>query len=59
MISYAQSGNGIEMADVMRSSGKIYVVVLVVFVIFLGLFLYLIKLDRKISKMEKEIENKI
>ena len=55
----AQGSNEIEMADAMRASGKIYVVVGVVFVIFLGLFLYLIRIDRKITKMEKEIYNKV
>jgi CcmD family protein len=44
----------VEMADTMRSNGRIYVVVAVVVVILLGLFLYLIRLDRKISRLEKE-----
>ena len=43
-----------EMADAMRSNGKIYVVVAVVLTILLGLIAYLIRLDRKISKLEKE-----
>ena len=47
----------IEMADRMRSEGKIYVVVAVISVVFLGLAVYLITLDRRISKMEKEKEN--
>ncbi len=42
-----------EMADVMRSNGKIYVVVLVLATIFAGLIIYLIRLDKKISKLEK------
>ena len=40
--------------DLMHSNGKIYVVVLVVLVILSGLFIYLINLDRKISRLEKE-----
>ncbi len=40
--------------DMMRSNGKIWVVVAVVITILLGLFLYLVSLDRKIKKMEKE-----
>jgi uncharacterized membrane protein len=43
----------IEMADVMRENGKIYVVVAVVLAILIGLFLYLIRLDKKISNIEK------
>lgn len=43
----------IEMADTMRSEGKIYVVVAILLLIFAGLITYLILLDRKISKIEK------
>ena len=43
-----------EMADSMRANGKIYVVVAVLATIFAGIFAYLIMLDRKISKAEKE-----
>ncbi len=38
----------------MRSNGKIYVVVGVVLIILIGLLLYVIRLDRKISRLEKE-----
>jgi hypothetical protein len=41
-------------ASVMRSNGKIYVVVAVVLTILFGLIAYVIRLDRKISKLEKE-----
>ncbi len=42
----------VEMADTMRSNGKIYVVVAVCLVILVGLFLYVLKLDRKMRRME-------
>ena len=42
-----------EPTDFMRSNGKIYVVVAVVVIIVLGIFIYLLNLDRKIKKMEK------
>ena len=42
-----------EMADVMKSNGKIYVVIAVMLTILAGLVLYLFRLDRKISKLEK------
>lgn len=42
-----------EMADAMRSDGKIYVVVLVLATIFAGIIAYLVRIDRKISKIEK------
>jgi uncharacterized membrane protein len=42
------------MANTMRSNGKIYVVVAVLTTILLGLIAYVIRLDKKISKLEKE-----
>ena len=51
--SIAQAAE-VEMADEMRASGKIYVVVAVLTVIFLGLALYLYLMDRKISNLEKD-----
>ena len=43
----------VEMADALRSSGKIYVVVGVLSVIFIGLVFYLFSIDRRVKKMEK------
>jgi len=37
----------------MVSNGKIYVVMAVVLTIVIGLFIYLINLDKKITKLEK------
>jgi len=45
-----------EMADLLRSNGKIYVVVAVLVTILAGLFFYLIRLDRKIGRLEKEMK---
>ena len=42
----------VEMADGMRSEGKIYVVVGIILIILLGLVVYLITLDRKVKKLE-------
>lgn len=50
--SFAQDAKP-EMADVMRSNGKIYVVVAVCLTILLGLFLYVFIVDRKVSRLEK------
>ncbi|MBL0234637.1 MAG: CcmD family protein [Chitinophagaceae bacterium] len=49
---FAQNNTG--MADTMRSNGRIYVVVAVMTTILLGLIFYVSRLDRKISKLEKE-----
>jgi CcmD family protein len=43
-----------EPTDFMNSNGKIYVVMAVVIIIVLGLFLYLVNLDKKIKKLEKD-----
>jgi len=42
-----------EMADTMRSNGKIYVVVAVCLTILVGLFIYVFMVDRKVSRLEK------
>lgn len=44
----------VQMADGLRSSGKIYVVVAVVVTIIAGLFAYLIHLEKKINRLEKK-----
>jgi CcmD family protein len=47
-----------EMADTFRSEGKIYVVVAIVLIILAGLLLYLFLLDKKLTKIEKQISEK-
>ena len=47
-----------EMADVMRSNGKIYVVVGIILIILIGLITYLFMLDRKITKLENKLTDK-
>ncbi len=46
----------VEMADAMRQSGKIYVVVGVLCIIFLGIIAYLISIDRKVSRLESKMK---
>ena len=52
------SAQGAEMADTMRSNGKIYVVVAIALVILIGLIGYLIFVDKKVSGLEKRIAKK-
>ncbi len=52
----AQGKSGI--VESMHSSGKIYVVVAVITLIFLVITAFLFSLERKISKLEKQIKNK-
>lgn len=53
--STARSQSTETMAGTMRSNGKIYVVVAVLVTIVIGLFIYLIRIDKKVSKLEKEV----
>lgn len=50
---FAQTGQ-VEMADAMRSNGKIYVVVTCIVVILAGLLIYLFSLDKRLKKIEKK-----
>lgn len=52
MISFGQAS-----ADFLRSTGKIYSVVLAVVILFLGIVLYVWRLDKKLSQMEDEFHN--
>ena len=50
--------NTVEMADTMRSNGKIYVVIAVCLTILIGLFIYVFLLDKRISRFEKLYERR-
>ncbi len=56
LATYAQQE--VEMADTMRSEGKIYVVVAILGLILFGLIGYLVILDRKVSKLEKKLSER-
>ena len=57
LLVQAQNATEADMADVMRSNGKIYVVIAVILTIFAGIIIYLIRLDRKLTRLEKETLN--
>lgn len=42
--------------DFMRSSGKIYVVVAVIVAVFIGIVIFLVYLDRRLTKLEHQIK---
>jgi len=44
-------------ADFLRGIGKIYVVVAVIVVVFLGIAFYLWRLDRRLSELENQIDD--
>lgn len=50
-LSYAQG------TDFLRSMGKIYSVVAVIAIVFLGIAYYLYRIDRKLTKLENQINN--
>ena len=43
-----------EMATLLRSNGKIYIVVAVMAVVFIGLAIYLFSIDRRLKKIERQ-----
>ena len=46
----------VEMADRLRADGKIWVVVAVIATVFFGIILYLVRLDAKLGKLEREVK---
>ncbi|MCF8461957.1 MAG: CcmD family protein [Flavobacteriales bacterium] len=51
---FSQEAKKVEMADLLHENGKIYVVVGVIAIIFIGIVVYLITIDRRLTKIEKE-----
>ena len=58
LLSQTVFAQAAEMADIMRSNGKIYVVVVIILIIFAGLIVYLTTMDRKITRLEKKLPSK-
>jgi protein-S-isoprenylcysteine O-methyltransferase Ste14 len=50
--------SGVEMADTLRSEGKIYVVVSIILIVLAGLIAYLFIMDRKVKKLEDQLTEK-
>ncbi|HSI76886.1 MAG TPA: hypothetical protein VK957_13370 [Lunatimonas sp.] len=44
----------VEMADLMRSNGKIYVLTGIIGIVLGGILVYVVHTDRKISNLEKQ-----
>jgi CcmD family protein len=51
---FAQADTSVDMADTFRSSGKIYVVITTIAIVFAGLAIYLFSIDSRLKKIEKE-----
>jgi len=56
LMAQADTTQKVEMADGLRANGKIYVVVMVLVTILAGVLFYMVRLDRKIGKLEKELK---
>lgn len=56
MLVTSAQAQDVEMADSMRSDGKIYVVVTILAVIIAGLAGYLVMIDRKTTRLEKKLD---
>lgn len=56
LLAAAQNPNNVPMAGLMRSNGKIYVVVAVLVLIFIGILLFLLRIERRLNRLEKEAE---
>jgi len=52
--SFCQSPEKVEMADVLRQDGKIYTVVFGLIIILTAVIVLLIRVDRKLSRMENQ-----
>ena len=53
MTALISKAEDVEMADQLRGEGKIYVVIGVILIILTGVICYLIRLDSKLRKLEK------
>lgn len=43
--------------DYLRSTGKIYAVITVIVILFIGIVIYLFRIDNKLTKLENQIKN--
>ncbi|KAA5539537.1 CcmD family protein [Adhaeribacter rhizoryzae] len=57
MVEANSSTANVEMADQLRRDGKIYIVVGCVLVVLAGVLFYLVSIDRKVGRLEKQFRN--
>ncbi len=58
LITNLTKAQNAQMADGLRAEGKIYVIVLMIVIVLFGMITYLFLLDRKLNRMEKQINEK-
>jgi len=54
LIAQPMNTTEVEMAGILHQNGKIYLVVLVLLTIFAGILFMLIRIEKKLSRLEKE-----
>jgi hypothetical protein len=58
LLSFSSFSQNAEMADTFRQEGKIYVVIAVLAIVFVSVIGILIFIERRVSKIEKELNEK-
>jgi hypothetical protein len=54
MVEANAANTEVEMADQLRRDGKIYIVVGCLLVVLAGMIFYLVSIDRKVGRLEKQ-----
>lgn len=57
LFSHGAMAQDAEMADGMRASGKIYVVVGIILIVLVGLVVYLFMTDKKLTRIEQQLNS--
>ncbi|TDE16226.1 CcmD family protein [Dyadobacter psychrotolerans] len=58
LMAQTAAGDAVPMADKLREDGKIWVVVTVIAVVFAGIVINMLRLESKVSKIEKDLNIK-
>ena len=58
VIAQTAANEAVPMADKLRADGKIWVVVAVIAVVFVGIAINMLRLESKVGKIEKELKIK-
>ncbi|MEJ7646703.1 MAG: CcmD family protein [Chryseolinea sp.] len=54
--TFSQSNEKVEMADVLRQDGKIYTVVVSLVIMLTAMIILLIRVDKKVDRLSKEMK---
>ncbi|MDI9356088.1 MAG: hypothetical protein QM536_03565 [Chitinophagaceae bacterium] len=52
---HTSENTSIPMADAFRKEGKIYIVITIILIILIGIFLYILTIDKKIKYIEQKL----